>query len=407
MVTRDVTEQQRVLEALRESEQPLPDARARRARRASSASTTRGGTLYLNERWSELTGIPDRQALANPARAPAPSRGRRQDPRGLAARARRGTPAAASSSGIVRPDGRDPLGAHAGACPSPTPTARSRAGSARSPTCPRSAPPSRRWPRARSGCASRSRARDMCTWEWDAEAETVQWSANAARVFGLPRGRGDARRLDAEATQLRPPRRLRVRRRRSPRDSSRAASRSSSSSGSAPRAGEETRWVLMRGHRAPAEPAGRAIGVRGRRDGAPPARPGARGARGAAARVTAPRESRPARRRRRARLQQPAGRHPRERRARRCERPISDPGCASVSRRSSAPGERAAGLVRQMLAFAGRERIARERIDLREIVRRHARRAAPLAAGSARRSTGSPPQSRSASTATRRSCARC
>src|SRR5262249_39733134 len=134
----------------------------------------------------------------------------------------------------------------------------------------------------------------------------------------------------------------------------------------APREGEEPRWMLMRGHLVP-ERGGRAIGV--------------------LADVTARRQLAQERAALETRLHESqhleslgllagGGAHGFNNllvgilgnTEMALQRPLSDPGlreCLEEIRRS---GERAAGLVRQVLAFAGRERIARERIDLREIV---------------------------------------
>jgi PAS domain S-box-containing protein len=69
MVTRDVTDQQRALEALRESEQRFQSL-ARAVPVGIFRIDNKGRHVYLNERWAELTGIPVEEALANPGRRP-------------------------------------------------------------------------------------------------------------------------------------------------------------------------------------------------------------------------------------------------------------------------------------------------------------------------------------------------
>ena len=168
VVSRDVTEERRVLDALRESERRFQTL-AQAVPVGIFRIDNRGRHVYLNERWSELTGVPIAEALANPGVRPLHPE---DDGRILGSRGARGGAAASAEQRIVP---TDPLGAHAGRTEL---GARSGARSALSPTCRRSAPPSKRWRTASSDFASVRRGHAPGV----GGAGKVEWSANAARV---------------------------------------------------------------------------------------------------------------------------------------------------------------------------------------------------------------------------------
>ena len=356
MVTRDVTEQQRVIEALRESE--------RRYQTLASAVPvgifridSRGRYLYLNERWAELTGVSIEAVMADPRARPLHP----EDAGKILELSRRalaeGKPLRVEQR-IVRPDGEvrwvlnqalpefDANGAFAGWVGTLTDLSDKKASE-----------------QALAESEARLRlalaAAEMCTWEWDTPRRRVTWSPNAARVFGLPDGEPMpattwaaeklvhpedievARELALERAKRREPFELEFR--------------------LAPRPGERPRWILMRGHVVPGEE--RAIGV--------------------VADVTARRRLAQERAELEARLQE----------SQRLEslgllaggvahdfnnllvgilgnaelaqqRGISAAELRECLEEIQRAGERAAGLVRQILAFAGRERIEREQVDL-------------------------------------------
>ena len=361
VVSRDVTEEQRVLEALRESERRYQTL-AQAVPVGIFRIDNRGRHTYLNERWSELTGISIDEALANPGVRPLhpedDGKIREVALRALA----EGRPLQLEQR-IVRPDGQirwvlmqavaetGADGAPVGWVGTLTDLSEKRASE-------------------QALAESEERLRlalegaDMCTWQWDADAGAVEWSANAARVYGLPPGQ-EIPRTTREAAALVYPEDLAFAREHAYRQVARGETFELEFR-LAPREGEETRWILMRGHVVP-ERGGRAIGI--------------------AANVTARRQLAQERAALEARLHESqhleslgllAGGVAHDfnnllvgilgNTEFALQRSSEDPAlreCLEEIRRS---GERAAGLVRQVLAFAGRERIARERIDLREIV---------------------------------------
>jgi PAS domain S-box-containing protein len=361
MVTRDVTEEQRTLEALRESEKRYQSL-ARAVPVGIFRIDNKGRHVYLNERWSELTGIPIETAMANPGKRPLHP----EDAGKILELSRRalaeGRPLRLEQR-IVRPDGEvrwvlnqavpefDASGAFAGWVGTLTDLSDKRASE-------------------QALAESEARLRlalegaQMCTWEWDTQRGIVRWSANAGRVFGLRDGEEMPGTTEAvykivHPDDLESARNLAVER----------AQRGESFELEfrlAWRRGGETRWILMRGH-ALAERPGVALGV--------------------VADVTM---------RRRLALER-AELEARLRESQRLEslgllaggvahdfnnllvgilgnaelalqRPIADSALRECLEEVQRAGERAAGLVRQILAFAGRERIERERVDLRAVV---------------------------------------
>jgi PAS domain S-box-containing protein len=360
MVTRDVTEEQRTLEALRESE--------RRYQTLASAVPVgifridnKGRHIYMNQRWAELTGISIAEAMANPGARPLHP----EDAKKILEVSRRalaeGKPLRLEQR-IVRPDGEvrwvlnqalpefDANGDFAGWVGTLTDLSDKKASE-----------------QALTESETRLRlaleAAEMCTWEWDAEHHRVGWSANAARVFGLPEGESIPATTTA-AIQLVHPDDV---------EAARDLALTRTRRGDAfelefrlaPRPGQETRWILMRGHAVPGEP--RAIGV--------------------VADVTARRRLAEQRAELEARLHE----------SQRLEslgllaggvahdfnnllvgilgnaelalrREIPDAEVRESLEEIERAGDRAAGLVRQILAFAGRERIEHDRVDFRAVV---------------------------------------
>jgi PAS domain S-box-containing protein len=361
MVTRDVTKEQRTLAALRESE-----ARFQSLARAVPVGLFRidnkGRHVYLNERWSELTGIPIEAALADPGKRPLHP----EDDGKILELARRALAEGTTlrlEQRIVRPDGEvrwvlnqalpefDSKGAFAGWVGTLTDLSDKRASE-------------------QALAESEARLRlalegaQMCTWEWDTPRGLVRWSANAARVFALSADEEMPTTTRAASKLVHPDdyaaaRDLAVER----------AQRGESFELEfrlAPRVGQEARWVLMRGH-AIAERPGIALGV--------------------VADVTE----------RRRLAEERAELEARLRESQRLEslgllaggvahdfnnllvgilgnaelalrQPLADGALRECLEEVQRAGERAAGLVRQILAFAGRERIECERVDLRAVI---------------------------------------
>ena len=361
MVSRDVTEEQRALEELRQSE-----ARFQSLARAAPVGIFRidhkGRHIYLNERWSELTGIPIADALANPGARPL----HRDDDGKILEISRRarleGKPLRVEQR-IIRPDGElrwvltqavpeyDADGAFAGWLGTLTDLTEKKASDA-----------------ALEVSEERLRlaleASDMCTWEWNAPQGHVSWSQNAARVFGLPDGESMPTTTEEVSALVHP----------DDLESGRELAYQSIARGEpfelefrlAPRPGAPERWILMRGHGAP-QLDGRAIGVVANVSG-------------------------------RHRAEQERGElEARLREAKHLESLgllaggvahdfnnllVGILGNADLALDRSGrdallrehleeiqrSGDRAAALVRQILAFAGRERVVRERIDLRAVV---------------------------------------
>ncbi|HKC51761.1 MAG TPA: PAS domain S-box protein [Myxococcota bacterium] len=361
MVTRDVTEEQRTVEALRESEQRFQSL-ARAVPVGIFRIDRKGRHVYMNERWSELTGIPVETALANPGSRPLHP----EDDGKILKVARRalaeGVPLRLEQR-IVRPDGEvrwvltqampefDAAGAFAGWVGTLTDLSDKRASE-------------------QALAESEARLRlalegaQMCTWEWDAPAGVVRWSPNAARVFGLGDGEAMPGTTDGAATLVNA----------DDFQAARSVALERAERGEsfelefrlAPRAGGQTRWVLVRGHAVKERP-GISLGV--------------------VADVTLGRRFAEERAELEARLRE----------SQRLEslgllaggvahdfnnllvgilgnaelglqRPIADPGLRECLEEVQRAGERAAGLVRQILAFSGRERIDSERVDLRALV---------------------------------------
>jgi len=360
VVSRDVTEEQRVLEALRESERRYQTL-ARAVPVGIFRIDNRGRHTYLNERWSELTGISIEEALANPGVRPLHP----EDDGQILEISRRalaeGKPLALEQR-IVRPDGQirwvlmqavaelGPGGALEGWVGTLTDLSDKRASE-----------------RALADSEERLRlaleGANICTWQWDADARVVQFSPNAARVLDVPPEEvptttAEARRLADPEDMLR----------------ARDLAYQKVANGEpfevefrlAPREGRETRWVMMRGHLVP-ERGGRAIGV--------------------LADVTARHQLTEERAALEARLHESQHLESLGLLAGGVAHDFNnllvgilgntelalqggggDPALREYLEEIRRSGERAAGLVRQVLAFAGRERIVRERIDLREIV---------------------------------------
>ena len=361
MTTRDVTEERRAHEAQRESEQ-----RFQRLAQAVPVGIFRidhrGRHVYLNERWSELTGIPIESALGTIGNRPLHP----EDAGRILELSRKalaeGGPLILEQR-IVRPDGEvrwvlnqalpefHPDGSFAGWVGTLTDLSDKKASE-------------------QALAASEERLRlalegaDMCTWEWDGASGQVRWSPNAARIFGLrdvesmPATTESVMRL-IHPDDVQAARDLAV-------DRTEKGENFELEFRLAPRADGETRWVLMRGHGIAAHP-GRAVGV--------------------VAEVTL----------RRRLAAERAELEERLRESQRLEslgllaggvahdfnnllvgilgnaelalqRPVVDPGLRECLDEIQRAGDRAAGLVRQILAFAGRERIARESVDLRALV---------------------------------------
>src|SRR5262249_21273146 len=198
----------------------------------------------------------------------------------------------------------------------------------------------------------------------DTPSASVRWSPNAARIFGLPEGEAMPTSTEAVATLVHP----------ADIDGARALAVQCVMRGEsfeiefrlAPKPGRETRWLLMRGHGIATTP-GRAVGV--------------------VAEVTL----------RRRLAEERAELEARLRESQRLEslgllaggvahdfnnllvgilgnaelalgRRVDDPGLRECLEEIQRSGDRAAGLVRQILAFAGRERIERAPLDLRALV---------------------------------------
>ncbi len=361
VVSRDVTEERRVLDALRESDRRFQTL-AQAVPVGIFRIDNRGRHVYLNERWSELTGVPIAEALANPAVRPLHPE---DDGRILEVSRRalaEGRPLQLEQR-IVRPDGQirwvlmqavpelDARGRLEGWVGTLTDLSEKRASE-----------------KALADSEQRLRlaleGADMCTWQWDAGAAKVEWSANAARVYGLPPGQ-ELPTTTREAAALVHPEDLSVARELAYQQVARGETFELEFR-LAPREGEPTRWILMRGHVA-AERGGRAIGI--------------------AANVTARKQLAQERADLEARLHESqhleslgllAGGVAHDfnnllvgilgNTELALQRPSSDPGLRECLEEILRSGERAAALVRQVLAFAGRERIARERIDLRGVV---------------------------------------
>jgi two-component system, cell cycle sensor histidine kinase and response regulator CckA len=360
MTSRDVTEEQRALAALRESE--------RRYQTLASAVPVgifriddKGRHLYVNERWAELTGISVEAAMADPGSRPLHP----EDAGKILELSRRalaeGRPLRLEQR-IVRPDGEvrwvlnqalpelDANGAFAGWVGTLTDLSARKASAL-----------------ALSESEARLRlaleAAEMCTWEWEPSRGRVGWSPNAARVFGLSEGESIPT-TTAEAAKLVHPDDV---------EAARKLARGRAHQGEpfelefrlAPRPGQETRWILMRGQAVPGDD--RAIGV--------------------VADVTARRRLAEERAALEARLHE----------SQRLEslgllaggvahdfnnllvgilgnadlalqRPIADPNLLECLQEIQRAGDRAAGLVRQIVAFAGRERVELDRVDVRAVV---------------------------------------
>ncbi|HXZ84368.1 MAG TPA: PAS domain S-box protein, partial [Myxococcota bacterium] len=361
MVTRDVTEERRALEEVRQSE-----ARFQSLARAAPVGIFRidnkGRHIYLNERWAELTGISIEEALANPGARPLHPD---DDARILeiSRQALLGGKPLRIEQRIIRPDGQmryvltqavpeyDAAGAFAGWLGTLTDLTEKKASEA-----------------ALAESEERLRlaleASDMCTWEWNAPQGHVSWSPNAARVFGLPEGHEIPTTTEAVSALVHP----------HDLEAGRELAYQRIANGEAfelelrlaPRPGQPERWILMRGHGAP-QLDGRAIGV--------------------VANVTARHRLAEERAQLEARLRE--GQHLESlgllaggvahdfnnllvgilgNADLALERAGDDPLLCEHLQEIRRAGDRAAGLVRQILAFAGRERVKRERIDLRSVV---------------------------------------
>ncbi|MFI5315809.1 MAG: PAS domain S-box protein [Myxococcota bacterium] len=361
MTTRDVTEEQRALEALRES-QRLYQTLASAVPVGIFRIDNRGRHIYLNERWAELTGIPVATALANPGARPLHP----DDARKILELSRRalaeGRPLRLEQR-IVRPDGAvrwvlnqalpefDAAGEFAGWVGTLTDLTEKKASE-------------QALAESEAQLRLALEGADMCTWEWDTPQGRVEWSPNAGRVFGLPEGTAMPS-ATADTVKLVHPDDL---------EAARVLAVEHSQRGESfelefrltPRAGEDTRWILMRGHSVPERGLGRAVGV--------------------AANVTARKRLAQERAEFEARLHESqhleslgllAGGVAHDfnnllvgilGNAELALRRASDPELRESLAEIQAAGDRAAGLVRQILAFAGRERIERERVDLRGVV---------------------------------------
>ena len=361
VVSRDVTEEHRVLDALRESERRFQTL-AQAVPVGIFRIDNKGRHTFLNERWSELTGISVADALANPGVRPLhPEDEGKIHAVSLRALAE-GRPLALEQR-ILRPDGQvrwvlmqavaetGPNGELQGWVGTLTDLSEKRASE-----------------QALADSEQRLRlaleGADMCTWQWDADAGKVEWSANAARVYGLPPGQ-ELPTSTREAALLVHPEDIPYARELALRQVARGETFELEFR-LAPREGEPTRWILMRGHLAP-ERGGRAIGI--------------------AANVTARRQLAQERADLEARLHESqhleslgllAGGVAHDfnnllvgilgNAELALQHAGSDPALRDSVEEIRRSGERAAALVRQVLAFAGRERIERERIDLRGIV---------------------------------------
>ena len=359
--SRDVTEQQRALEELRRSE-----ARFQSLARAAPVGIFRidhkGRHVYLNERWSEITGISIADAMSNPGVRPLHP----EDDGKILEVSRRalleGKPLRVEQR-ILRPDGEvrwvltqavpehDESGAFAGWLATLTDLSEKRASDAAL---------AQSEERLRLALA----ASDMCTWEWNAPQGYVKWVGDPARVFGLPDGQQMPTSTEAMARLVHPAD-LAVARELAYGKTARGEPFELEFRLLRPE-GEPERWILMRGHGMPALD-GRAIGV--------------------VADVSARHREAAERAELEARLRE----------AKHLEslgllaggvahdfnnllvgilgnadlalqRGTADPQLRDYVEEIRRAGDRAAGLVRQILAFAGRERIQRARIDLRGVV---------------------------------------
>ncbi|HTO55767.1 MAG TPA: PAS domain S-box protein [Myxococcota bacterium] len=361
MTTRDVTERQRMLDALRESEERFQSL-ARAVPVGLFRIDKRGRHVFLNERWSELTGIPVEEGLGalgtqwlhadDAAQILELSRKALAERRPLRLEQR-----------VVRRDGSvrwvlnqaiaefDAGGEFAGWVGTLTDLSDKKAAE-----------------QALAASEQQLRlaleAADMCTWEWDAPSRRVSWSANAPRVFELAPGESMPSEPDAVAELIQPGDATLAR--AYARDQIRKGEGFEVELRLAARPDREQRWVLMRGHASPARP-GAAVGV--------------------VAEVT----------QRRRFAEERAALEARLRESQRLEslgllaggvahdfnnllvgilgnadlalrRPLGDPLLRECLAEIQHAGERAAGLVRQILAFAGSERIERAPVNLCPLV---------------------------------------
>ncbi|HTO06258.1 MAG TPA: PAS domain S-box protein [Myxococcota bacterium] len=361
MTTRDVTEERRAVDALRESEKRFQSL-ARAVPVGIFRIDHRGRHVYLNERWAELTGVPVAQALGTIGNGPLHP----EDAAKIIDLSRKalaeGRPLVLEQR-IVRPDGEvrwilnqslpefRPDGRFAGWVGTLTDLSEKKASE-------------------RALAESEERLRlalegaDMCTWEWDAPGATVRWSPNAARIFGLPEGQPMPGSPEGVFALVHP----------DDLEAARTFAFERTQQGETfdvefrlcPRPGGETRWLLMRGH-----------GIAGRSGSAV----------GVVAEVTQRRRLAEERGELEARLRESqrleslgllAGGVAHDfnnllvgilgNSELALERSISDPVLRESLEEIQRSGERAAGLVRQILAFAGRERIELEPLDLRGLV---------------------------------------
>ncbi len=361
MVSRDVSEQQRVVEALRASEKRYQSL-ARAVPVGIFRIDNKGRHVYLNERWSELTGIPHDVAMANPRSHPLHP----EDAGRILEQSRK----ALAEGGmlrleqrVIRPDGEmrwvlnqavpefDSSGAFAGWVGTLTDLSDKKASE-------------------QALAESEERLRlalegaEMCTWEWDAELGEVRWSTNAARVFGLPDDESMPQTIRGYLDLVHP----------DDLESGRAFARERADRLEpfevefrlAPQPGRDTRWMLMRGHGGP-ERRRCAVGVIA--DVTPRRR---------LAEERAELEARLRESQRLESLGLLAGGVAHDFNnllvgiLGNAELAVERAGKDTVLRESleevQRAGARAAGLVKQILAFAGRERIASERMDLRALV---------------------------------------
>jgi PAS domain S-box-containing protein len=205
---------------------------------------------------------------------------------------------------------------------------------------------------------------EICTWEWDAPAGRVSWSDNAPRVFGLPASES----LTSETqfvSALIHPEDFQAARDHAVAHVERGESFEIECR-LAPRPGEDTRWMLMRGHPIAGRP-GHVVGI--------------------VANVTARRRLDEERGALEARLRESQHLESLGLLASGVAHDFNNLlvgilGNAELALRRAGgdrllrecleevqhAGDRASGLVKQILAFAGRERIAAERVDLRALV---------------------------------------
>jgi two-component system, cell cycle sensor histidine kinase and response regulator CckA len=357
MTTRDVTERQRMLEALRESEERFQSL-ARAVPVGLYRIDNRGRHVFLNERWSELMGIPVEEGLG--------SLGTRwlhpDDAAQIIELSRKalaeGKPLLLEQR-VIRRDGSvrwvlnqalpefDAAGAFAGWVGTLTDLSDKKASE-------------------QALAASEERLRlalegaDMCTWEWDAPRRRVSWSPHAPRVFGLEPSESMPSDPDEFAKLIHPGDATLARAYAA--DQIRKGESFEVELRLAPRPDGEPRWILMRGQRSPRDPEV-AVGV--------------------VAEITMLRRF----------GEERAALEERLRESQRLEslgllaggvahdfnnllvgilgnaelalrRPLGDPALRECLAEIQRAGDRAAGLVRQILAFAGRERIQHEPVDL-------------------------------------------